>query len=123
MLVPLFLYVRKGYMAARRNKVIATLQSILFPEGDNQKTDTIEDMMQLTSNRFTTDQLLDYYLKIKGLQLLDLNTMKDESICKFLMEPTIIRLRYDELVLFYEKFINYPQVHGLNAVGGIAKGV
>ncbi len=91
----------------------------LFPgeEGENLKNDMIENMMTITNGRFSEDEILDYYLKIKGLQIIDINSFGDSEISNYLMQPTRIRLRYRELVSFYETYLNQPLVHGQSAVG------
>jgi len=94
-------------------KAIKKLCKVLFPEGEEQKQEVIAGMRELTSNRFSKEDLLDYYLKIKGLQMLDLHTGGDANVRSFLMQPTKIRLTYRELVKFYELYLNYPQVAGI----------
>ncbi|MBR6251811.1 MAG: hypothetical protein IKR17_11545 [Bacteroidales bacterium] len=94
-------------------KAIKRLCVILFPEGEAQKQEVIDGLCELTSNRFSKEDLLDYYLKIKGLQMLDLHTGGDANVRAFLMQPTKIHLTYRELVKFYEIYLNYPQVAGV----------
>ena len=89
------------------------LCAMLFPDGEEQKKEVLDGMHKLTNNRFSTEDLLDYYLKIKGLQLLDLHTGGDSNVRTYLMQPTKIRLSYRELVKFYELYLNYPQVVGI----------
>lgn len=77
----------------------------------------IKRMMDLTHNRFTEDEMLDYYLKIKGLQMIDMNSFNDSDMRKILMRPTLVRLQYRELVIFYEQFLNQSEAHGINVEG------
>ena len=58
-----------------------------------------------------------FYLKIKGLQMIDLNSFNDNDMRKFLMRPTQVRLQYRELVIFYEQFLNQSEAHGINVEG------
>ena len=108
----------KRCRVARRICTEESLCAYLFP-GDKtgiQREELIADLHTLTGGRFTNEELLDYYLKIKGLQMVDLNTLNDDDIRKFLMEPTKVRLHYRELVSFYEKYLNQPQVKGRSAI-------
>lgn len=103
---------------ARRAHTEESLCAYLFP-GDKtgvQRDELIADLHIMTGGRFSNDEVLDYYLKIKGLQMVDLNTLNDDDIRKFLMEPTKVRLHYRELVSFYEKYLNQPQVKGRSAI-------
>lgn len=77
----------------------------------------VKRMMALTHNRFTEDEMLDYYLKIKGLQMIDMNSFNDSDMRKILMRPTLVRLQYRELVIFYEQFLNQSEAHGINVEG------
>lgn len=103
---------------ARRIHTEESLCAYLFP-GDktgSQIDELIADLHILTGGRFTNDEVLDYYLKIKGLQMVDLNTLSDDDVRKFLMEPTKVRLHYRELVSFYEKYLNQPQAKGRSVI-------
>lgn len=91
---------------------IGRLVAILFPSGGDQIDETVRDIDEMTHGRFTREEILDYYLKIKGLQIIDLHSHADNGIRKFLMEPTKVRLTYFEQVKFYEIYLNYPQAVG-----------
>lgn len=73
-----------------------------------KRMEVVEDIMEMTGKRFTEDECLDYYLKIKGLQYIDMNFFGDNEILAYLMEPTRITLEYHELLAFYEKYLNHP---------------
>jgi len=104
------------YTRYREQQAIEKMCNLIFPDGNTQKETTLDDIMSLTKGRFNRDDLLDYYLKIKGLQILDLHTSGDKYISTYLMKPTKIRLNYYEQVLFYERYLNLPQAEGVNAV-------
>jgi len=104
------------YTRYREQQAIEKMCNLIFPDGNTQKETTLDDIMSLTKGRFNRDDLLDYYLKIKGLQILDLHTSEDKYISTYLMKPTKIRLNYYEQVLFYERYLNLPQAEGVNAV-------
>jgi hypothetical protein len=86
------------------------LQHTVFPEGEVQKAKVLTAFHAFTNNRFTNDQVLDYFIKIKGLQ--NLNIYKQYSFWtkRYLQKPTEIKLNYFEQVSFYEAFLNYPRV-------------
>ncbi len=114
--IPLSFHVYKFRMQERKRKTIDKFCAYLFP-GDSDglmKDRVVKRMMALTGNRFTEDEVLDYYLKIKGLQMVDLNSFNDNDMRRFLMKPTKIRLQYRELVIFYEQFLNQSEAHGIS---------
>lgn len=93
-------------------RAVERLEAILFPSGESQIEETVNDINEMTHGRFTREEILDYYLKIKGLQIIDLHSNADNGIRKFLMQPTMVRLTYFEQVKFYEIYLNYPQAVG-----------
>ncbi len=95
---------------------IERLINILFPLGESQMNETLNDIDEMTQKRFKREEILDYYLKIKGLQIIDLHANSDGGIRRFLMKPTKIRLTYFEQVKFYEIYLNYPQAVGQSLV-------
>lgn len=97
---------------------IETLRQLLFPGNTSEEEceAVVSDIVSLTRNRLSRDEALDYYLKIKGLQLMDLNTMSDAVVRRYLMEPTKARLHHSELVPFYEKYLNLVPTKGQSAV-------
>lgn len=115
--VAIFFIARKFYTRWMENEAIARLIGILFPSGDEQMENTINDIDEMTHGRFTRDEILDYYLKIKGLQITDLHSNADSSIRSYLMKPTKVRLTYFEQVKFYEIYLNYPQAVGESVIG------
>lgn len=115
MLIVLVL-IKTVYAKQKERDAIIKMCNIIFPDGELQQEDVMDNINDLTKGRFDRTDLLDYYLKIKGLQMLDLHAHSDKDIRKYLMKPTRIRLNYYEQVLFYERFLNYPQAEGINAV-------
>ena len=113
-------YIRKQkkQKIERRAKTIESLCSYLLPGDKNglQRKQLIGELQELTGCRFRDEEVLEYYLAIKGLQMVDLNTLNDPDTLAFLMEPTKIRLHYREVVSFYEKYLNQPQVKGMSAI-------
>ena len=110
------LIVRKIYSQHKEQEAITKMCDLIFPEGQSQRESTIDDIVTLTKGRFNREDILDYYLKIKGLQILDLHANSDKYISNYLLEPTKIRLNYYEQVIFYERYLNLPQAVGGNAV-------
>ena len=107
---------RVVYRRYAEKKTLQRLSDILFPLGETQREETLNDMNEMTQGRFQREDLLDYYLKIKGLQIIDLHSNSDGGIRRFLMKPTKIRLSYFEQVKFYEIYLNYPQAVGQSVV-------
>lgn len=100
------------YMKYVERKAISKLCRMLFPNGEQQKQDVIDGIMALTNNRFSRGDVLDYYLKIKGLQIIDMHTNSNGGVRRYLLKQTKIRLNYFEQVKFYEAYLNYPQAVG-----------
>ncbi len=98
------------------SKAVKMLTDQLFPSGELQKELVIDEIMEMTKNRFPREDVLDYYLKIKGLHVLDLHTGVEANIREYLMCPTKIRLNYMELVRFYDKYLSFPEARGQKAV-------
>jgi hypothetical protein len=97
------------FPAFTKKKAHTALVELLFPEGKEQQQNVMNVFHQLTSDRFTDDQIVDYFIKIKGLQTLDLNIKTNFWVKKYLLSPTEVKLNYFEQVKFYETFMNYPK--------------
>lgn len=111
-----FLVARKVIRIIAQKKAIQRLSSLLFPQGTGQKEDILGRIEALTHHRFMRDDIMDYYLKIKGLQAINLNDPVDFWTRQYLLQPTRIRLNYFEQVKFYETFLNYPEIQGKQEV-------
>lgn len=92
-----------------KKKAHTSLLELLFPEGKEQQHLVMDVFHELTNKRFTDDQIIDYFVKIKGLQTLDLSSKTNFWIKKYLLSPTEVKLNYFEQVKFYETFMNYPK--------------
>jgi hypothetical protein len=84
------------------------LERILFHQGLMTRGQALQIVHQITNNRFTDEQALDYFFKIKGLQVINLNDPISYWTRKYLLTPTKVKLNYFEQVKFYETFLNYP---------------
>lgn len=118
-IIPLSFHMYKIWKQGRRRRAIEKICGYLFP-GDKDglmRERVVRRMMTLTRGRFTEEEMLDYYLKIKGLQMIDMNSFNDNDMRKFLMRPTMVRLQYRELVIFYEQFLNQSEAHGISLEG------
>ncbi|MBN2165670.1 MAG: hypothetical protein JW717_05285 [Marinilabiliaceae bacterium] len=93
-------------------KATEELDKILFCSEKTDKTLILKTIHEITKNRLTDDEAMDYFLKIKGLQVINLSDPISYWTRKFLMSPTKIRLNYFEQVKFYETFLNFPEVNG-----------
>ena len=91
-----------------KNKAHNSLYKTIFPNGDLQKHEVIKIFHEFTNGRFTDDEVMDYFMKIKGIQDLSMKTGTNFWVRKYLLSPTKIKLNYFEQVKFYELFINFP---------------
>ena len=101
------LYLCRFHPLIVKLKAQGTLQKIIFPEGNSQKREILDIFHDFTNRRFSDDQLLDYFIKIKGLQNMSLGYNSSYWIKKYLLSPTEIKLNYFEQVKFYEMFLNF----------------
>ncbi len=98
-----------NFIAAKLAK--KNLEKRLFPEGESQKKEILSRMITLTKSKYTNELLLDYFIKIKGLQTISLLGPINFWTKKYLLSPTKVKLNYFEQVRFYEMFLNYhPKV-------------
>lgn len=118
-LIPLSFHMYRFWRQEKHKRAIDKVCRYLFPTDNDglMKDRVVKRMMSLTNNRFTEEEMLDYYLKIKGLQMIDMNSFNDSDMRKFLMRPTLVRLQYRELVIFYEQFLNQSEAFGINVEG------
>jgi hypothetical protein len=107
---------RKIFSHRREQQTITRMCDLIFPDGIEQKETILDDIADLTKGRFNREDILDYYLKIKGLQILDMHANGDKEISRYLMRPTKIRLNYYEQVIFYERYLNLPQAEGVSLI-------
>ncbi len=104
---------KKGIFILAERNAVSTLESLLFSKGDKQKESIISSMMKITNDKYSKEQLLDYFLKIKGLQVVNFCDPVNFWTRKYLMSPTKLKLNYFEQVKFYETFLNYPETSGI----------
>ncbi len=107
-----FVVVRKFYPRVVKKQAVKKLESILFPKGHVQKMEVLKTFRGFTGKRFSDEDILDYFLKIKGLQSVDINMKTNFWVKRYLFSPTVIKLNYFEQVKFYETFLNFPQKPG-----------
>ncbi len=100
---------KKGIILLAEKKASKELEKILFPEGNSEKISILEALQKITKGKYTNELLLDYFLKIKGLQVINMYNPVDFWTRRFLMSPTKLKLNYFEQVKFYESFLNYPK--------------
>ena len=95
------------FLLAEKNAA-KELEKLLFPQGEEDKVNILATLNQITKDKYSTELLLDYFLKIKGLQVVNMYDPVSFWTRKFLMSPTKLKLNYFEQVKFYESFLNYP---------------
>ncbi len=91
-------------------KAIPLLDEILFKEANISKEEILNIIHKLTNNRFSNYVLMDYFYKIKGLQIININNSSSFWLKTYLSTPTKIRLNYFEQVRFYKTFLNYSEI-------------
>ncbi|MFO8000048.1 MAG: hypothetical protein R6U46_02310 [Marinilabilia sp.] len=109
LLVPLTYFPgRKVFSRLVRKKATTQLDNMLFPEGPRQKSEVLEICKELTGSRFSDEEILEYFRKMKGLQIVNINSQTNFWIKKYLFTPAPVKLNYFEQVKFYEAFLNFP---------------
>ncbi|WP_430810783.1 MULTISPECIES: hypothetical protein [unclassified Carboxylicivirga] len=99
---------KKGLVKLAEHWGSQALEAILFPNGQEDRDFIMHRLQVITKNKYNDVLLLDYFLKIKGLQVVDVQKPLNFWTRKYLMSPTKLRLNYFEQVKFYEGFLNYP---------------
>ncbi|WP_439183902.1 hypothetical protein [Carboxylicivirga taeanensis] len=100
---------KKGMTLLAERNASKELEKVLFPGGNTEKEATLSSLQQITKNKYSKELLLDYFLKIKGLQVVNMYDPVNFWIRRFLMSPTKLKLNYFEQVKFYQSFLNYPE--------------
>ena len=100
---------KKGIVLLAERNASKELEHILFPEGKVEKVSILESLQTITKGKYTNDLLLDYFLKIKGIQVINMYDPVNFWTRKFLMSPTKLKLNYFEQVKFYKTFLNYSE--------------
>jgi len=91
-------------------KAIPKIENILFKSKEYNKSMVLDIIHELTSYRLSDEMIMDYFYKIKGIQVLN-NKPVDFWIKIYLATPTKIKLNYFEQVKFYETFLNFPKIN------------
>ncbi len=96
-------------------RAIPKMEKILFSNPNETKENVLETIHNVTSKRLSDDMILDYFYKIKGLQVLNINKPINFWLKIYLTSPTKVKLNYFEQVKFYETFLNYPKINESNS--------
>ncbi len=99
----------KGMTLLAERNASKELEKVLFPKGAAEKEATLVSLQKITKEKYSNELLLDYFLKIKGLQVVNMYDPVDFWTRRFLMSPTKLKLNYFEQVKFYQSFLNYPE--------------
>jgi len=92
------------------SKSFSTLFDMLFPKDTDNKEKTLSVFNVITNNRYTEQQMIDFFIKTKGLQILISRGDKLSNLLKnFFNQPTAIQLDYFEQIKFHKAFINFPK--------------
>ena len=105
----LFIIIGVAIPKINKKRAYKALEKIIFPHGEYQKIKVIEVFKKITQRKFTEEEIVDFFIKEKGIQFMSINVDFSESLKKYLMRPTLVELNYFEKVKFHETFINYPR--------------
>ncbi len=108
-----FVIVRRYFPGMVKKQALKQLETLLFPKGHLQKVEVLKTFRGFTGDRFSDEEILDYFFKIKGLQTVNINTKTNFWVKRYLFSPTAIKLNYFEQVKFYETFLNFPEKTGM----------
>ena len=105
----IYLFLMNTTLQIKRKKPSQVLEEILFPFGKAQKRKVIEAFKKVTPQKFSDEEIIDFFMKEKGLQMIPTNPDLSQSLVKYIRKDTLIDLNYFERVKFHETFINYPR--------------
>jgi hypothetical protein len=97
------------FLTAKRSKAYETLENILFLGGETQKNKVIDEFNKITNTNYSNEEILDFFMKEKGLQLISIDADLSSEVKKYIRKDTLIDLNYFERVKFHQAFINYPR--------------
>ncbi|MDR2927784.1 MAG: hypothetical protein LBV41_06250 [Cytophagaceae bacterium] len=104
----IFIIMKIAFPHIKREKANKILEEKLFPNGELQKNKVINAFRKLTTQQFSDEQIIDFFMKEKGLQMILIDEELPVSVAKYVRKPTMIDLNYFERIKFHETFINYP---------------
>ena len=90
-----------------KTRAYKELQPMLFSRGEERKM--LVKFHEITENRFSNNDLLDYYIKVKGTQISKYDNNCPFWVKRYLTMPANIKLNYFEQVRFYEVFMGYSK--------------
>lgn len=103
----LFLFKPALRFIAEKN-AIWKIEKVLFSDDSTHNRSAVKETIhKLTGGRLSDNLAMDYFYKIKGLQVLNSNKPLDFWVKIYLSTPTKVRLNYFEQVKFYDTFLNY----------------
>lgn len=92
-------------------RALPKVEKVLFAEDERKKEKILQNIHSLTNHRLSDEIAIDYFYKIKGLQVLSINQPLNFWVKAYLTTPTKVKLNYFEQVKFYEVFLNYPIIN------------
>jgi len=95
-------------MAEKR--AMPKIEKVLFAHDGQDKEKVLQNIHRLTNHRLSDEMAIDYFYKIKGLQVLSVNQPLGYWVKAYFTTPTKVKLNYFEQVKFYEAFLNYPSI-------------
>ncbi len=91
-------------------RALPEIEKVLFANDGQNKNKVLQDIHRLTNKRLSDEMAIDYFYKIKGLQVLSVNQPLSYWVKAYFTTPTKVKLNYFEQVKFYEAFLNYPSL-------------
>lgn len=91
-------------------RALPKIEKVLFAQDERNKEKILQNIHSLTNHRLSDEMAIDYFFKIKGLQVLSINQPLNFWVKAYLTTPTKVKLNYFEQVKFYEAFLNYPSI-------------
>ncbi|WP_068474089.1 hypothetical protein [Saccharicrinis aurantiacus] len=78
----------------------------IFSEGEFTRQEVLKSIHQITNHKYYDENVLDYFYKIKGNQIINMKKPVDFWVRTYLSSPTKIKLSYFEQIDFYKLFLN-----------------
>lgn len=92
-------------------RALPKIEKVLFARDERKKEKILQNIHSLTNHRLSDEIAIDYFYKIKGLQVLSISQPLNFWVKAYLTTPTKVKLNYFEQVKFYEAFLNYPSIN------------
>ena len=93
------------------------VEQLLFMQYPDSKQQIVSLLSDITSNRLSDSDIIDYFIKIKGFQFIDPKIRLGFWERKYLSTKPNVKLSYFEQAKFFEAFINFPHGQCIEKIG------